>query len=297
MSENTRDRIFNVINVLLMFIVAAVTLYPFWYCIVISFNEGVDAMKGGIYLWPRKWSVENYEFILTSSRTLRAILNSVLRTVIGTLLHIAFTGVAAYGLSKRWIWGRRVYMVIFVITMYFGGGLIPYYMLLRDLKLLDNFLVYVIPSMWSFYDAILFMSYYASIPESLEDAARIDGAGALRIFKDIILPGSVPIFATVALFQGVAQWGAWFDTAIYTKSDNLVTLQSIMTQMIRSAEAAQEMNKQLAEAGVTQNAFATIKPVTIRVATMVFTTFPIAVLYPFLQKYFIKGIMLGSVKG
>ncbi len=180
--------------------------------------------------------------------------------------------------------------------MYFGGGLIPYYMLLRDLHLLDTFLVYVIPSMWSFYHAILYMAYYDSIPDSLEKAALIDGAGPVRVFFTIIIPTSVPIVATIALYAGVAQWSSWFDTAIYTSSPKLVTLQAIMTQMVRSAEALQEMNKMMAEAGMTTG-FATIKPITIRVATMVFTTFPIVVIYPFLQKYFIKGIMLGSVKG
>ncbi len=290
------EKIFNIINVILMLIVGFVTLYPFWYCVVLSFNDGVDAMTAPIFWWPRKWTFENYQFILSNSRTISAFFVSVLRTVIGVVVHVLFTGIVAYGLSKRWLMGRRFYMIIFVITMYFGGGLIPYYLLIRDLGLIDNFLVYIIPLMFSFYDAILIMSYYDSIPVALEEAARIDGAGHFRIFIRIIFPASMPIFATIALFHGVAQWNSWFDTVIYTKSDKLMTLQAIMMKMIKSAEALQEMNEQLAASGAADG-FVTIKPVTVRVATMVFTTLPITLVYPFLQKYFVKGIMIGSVKG
>ena len=290
------EKVFNVVNVLLMLIIGFVTLYPFWYCIVLSLNDGVDAMNGPIFWWPRKWTLDNYQFILTNSRTLHAFLVSVLRTVIGVVAHVLFTGVVAYGLSKRWLMGHRIYMMIFVITMYFGGGIIPYYLLIRDLGLIDNFLVYIIPLMFSFYDSILIMAYYESIPTALEEAARIDGAGHFTIFLRIIFPASMPIFATIALFHGVAQWNSWFDTTIYTKSDNLLTLQAIMMKMIKSAEALQELNDQMAANG-SVDGFITIKPVTVRVATMVFTTLPITIVYPFLQKYFVKGIMIGSVKG
>ena len=279
-----------------MLIIGFVTLYPFWYCIVLSLNEGLDATMGPIFFWPRKWSLENYEFIFTNPRTLHAAFVSVARTVIGVITHVLFTGVVAYGLSKRWIMGRRIYMLIFIFTMYFGGGLIPYYLLIRSLGLIDNFLVYIIPGLFSVYDSILMMAYYDSIPSALEEAARIDGAGHFTIFLRIIIPASMPIFATIALFNGVGQWSAWFDTAIYTKSDSLMTLQGIMMKMIKSAEALKEMNEQMAANGAVDG-FQTIKPMTIRVATMIFTTLPITLIYPFLQKYFVKGIMIGSVKG
>lgn len=290
------ENVFNTINMILMILIGIITVYPFWYCIVLSLNEGTDAIKAPVYIWPRVWSLDNYEFILTNSRTMHGALISVLRTVIGTALHITFTGIVSYGLSKRWLMGRKIYMMIFIFTMYFSGGLIPYYLLMRDLALLDNFLIYVIPSMFGFYNAILMMAYYESIPETLEESAIIDGAGHFRIFASIILPASLPIFATVALFAGVAQWNAWFDTLIYTKSENLMTLQAIMTKLINSAEALQEMNEQMAASGAVDG-FATVKPMTVRVATMIFTTVPITLVYPFLQKYFVKGIMLGSVKG
>ena len=177
-------------------------------------------------------------------------------------------------------------MLYFVITMYFSGGMIPNYLLMKNLGLLNNFLVYIIPSMWGFYNAILFMSFYDSIPESLEEAATIDGAGKFQIYLRIILPASMPIVATIIIFQGVNQWHSWLDTLIYTKSSSLVTLQS------EEMEYLQNMSEKMG-ASATQ---VTIKPATIRVATLVLTTFPITVIYPFFQKYFVGGIMLGAVK-
>ncbi|NLD88708.1 MAG: carbohydrate ABC transporter permease [Clostridiales bacterium] len=296
MTATINEKIFDVVNVFLMLIVGFITLYPFWYCIVVSFNDGLDATMAPLYFWPRKWTFDNYEFIVTNERTLHAAMISVLRTVIGVVTHVSFTGVVAYGLSKRWLMGRKYYMMFFMFTMYFGGGLIPTYLLIRALGLIDNFLVYIIPSLFSVYDSILIMAYYDSIPGALEEAARIDGAGHFKIFARIIFPASLPIFATIALFNGVGQWNAYFDTTIYTRSDKLLTLQAIMTKMINSAEALQEMNEQMAASGAVDG-FATIKPITIRMATMIFTTVPITLVYPFLQKYFVKGIMIGSVKG
>ncbi|MBE6883829.1 MAG: carbohydrate ABC transporter permease [Ruminococcaceae bacterium] len=290
------EKVFNVCNVILMLIIGFVTLYPFWYCVVVSFNEGLDATVAPLFFWPRKWSLENFEFILTNKRTLSGFGVSVARTVIGTITHVLFTGVVAYGLSKRWIMGRKIYMLIFTFTMYFGGGMIPVYLNIQRLGLIDNFLVYIIPGLFSVYDSILIMSYYDSIPGALEEAALIDGAGHLKIFLKIIIPASMPIFATIALFNGVGQWNAYMDTVIYTRSDSLITLQAIMTKMINSAEALQELNEQMAANGAVDG-FQTIKPITVRMATMIFTVLPITLVYPFLQKYFVKGIMIGSVKG
>jgi putative aldouronate transport system permease protein len=289
------NAIFEIINSTIMLIIMFTTLYPFWYCIILSFNDGIDTLRGPLYFWPRLFTTTNYVFILNSSRIQIAFMNSVLRTVFGTLLHLLFTGIVAYGLSKKHLVGRRAAMLFFIFTMYFSGGLIPVYLLIKGLGLIDKFIVYIIPGMWSVYNAILFMSYYESIPVSLEESAVIDGASKFQIFGKIIIPTSLPIFATVAVFVGVSQWNSWFDTVIYTSSDRLITLQSIMSKMIEEAEALQELNKEMASSGsVTQ--IETIKPITVRAATLVVTTFPIAVVYPFLQKYFVKGIMIGSIK-
>jgi len=288
---------FNTINTVIMVVIMILMLYPFWYCIILSFNDSVDFLKGPLYLWPRKFSADNYKFVLQSASIWIAIRNSVLRTVIGTVLHCIFTGAAAYGLSKPDLLYRKFYTTFFVITMYFGGGMIPSYLLIRSLGLLDNFLVYVIPTMWSFYNAILFMSYYESIPASLEESARIDGANTVTIYFRIIFPASLPIFATIALYCIVGQWNSWFDTVIYTKSEQLVTLQSMMAKILQIAENQKKMIEQMAKGGMVGADVPNVSPETVRVATMVITTFPIVVVYPFFQKYFVKGIMLGAVKG
>ncbi len=281
-----------------MITVLVIMLYPFWYCIIVSFNDANDFLKGPLYLWPRKFTLENYSFVINSSQMLVAVRNSVLRTVLGTVGHCIITGAAAYGLSKRDLVFRKFYTTFFVITMYFGGGLIPTYLLLRDIGLLDNFLVYIIPALWSFYNAILFMAYYESIPDSLEESARIDGASTVTIYFRIIFPASLPIFATVALYCIVGQWNSWMDTMLYTKSENLVTLQSMMGRMVQLAENMKKMAEQLAKGGEgSASSFMNVSPITVRVATMVITTFPIVIVYPFFQKYFVKGIMLGAVKG
>ncbi|MDW7655825.1 MAG: carbohydrate ABC transporter permease [Bacillota bacterium] len=295
MSATLAEKVFEAFNSGLMILIAIITLYPFWNSIIISFNESIDATRSPLYFWPRVFTFDNYAFILKSNKLHSAVINSTLRTVLGTLLHLMYTGIAAYGLSKRWLMGRRIYMLIFIFTMYFSGGLIPTYMLYRSLGLLDNFLVYIVPNMWGFFNAILFMAYYESIPDALEQAATIDGAGKFTIFFRIIFPASRPIFATIAVFTGVAQWNTWFDTITFTTSDSLITLQSLMTKMINEAEAQKIMAETMGES-ITRG-LEIIKPVSVRIATLVITTFPITVVYPFLQKYFVKGIMIGSVKG
>ncbi len=291
------DRTFNVLNNVLMVGILVVMLYPFWYCIILSLNDPIDYYVGPLYLWPRKFSVENYQFVLQSGNFPVAITNSVLRTILATLLHCIVTGAAAYGLSKRRIMFRGFYTKFFVFTMYFGGGLIPGYLLIRGLGLLDNFLVYVIPAAFSFYNCILFMAFYDSIPPSLEESARIDGAGMGTIFFKIVFPVSKPIFATVALYSIVGQWNSWMDTMLYTRSESLSTLQSLLMNMIKVAENLKELLKTMGGVGTAMGELAkSVSPTTVRVAAMVITVFPIVVVYPFFQKYFVKGIMLGAVK-
>ncbi len=293
------SKIFDTTNVLLMLAITVIMLYPFWYCIIVSFNDARDLTVNGVLgLLPRVFTLENYDFILNNEMIGTAAVNSVLRTVIGTVLHCVVTGAAAYGLNKKNLMGRKFYTSFFVVTMYFSGGMIPTYLLIRALGLLDNFLVYVIPGMFSFYNAILFMSFYDSIPPALEEAAVIDGAGMWTVFFKIIIPVSKPIFATVALYSIVGQWNSWMDTVLYVKSDDLVTLQSVLMKMVKHAESLQSLLSSIDYQGAEDLvALAkTIKPLSVQVATMVVTTFPIVMIYPFFQKYFVKGIMLGSVK-
>lgn len=286
---------FDYINVAFMIFVVIITLYPFYYCFVLSFNDGVDALKPGIFFWPRKFSLENYGFILSNKQLFIALRNSILRTAVGTALAVIITSAGAYALSKKNLIGRKKYMIFFIITMYFSGGMIPTYMVFNYYGLIDNFLVYLLPTTWSYYNALLCMAYFSSIPDSVEESALIDGANPIYIFFKIIIPISAPIIATIALFVGVAQWNSWFDTMIYTTKPQLQTLQNLLMLVTREAENMIKMSQKQAEVG--GMVVFKVTPITIRVATMIVTSFPIVIVYPFVQKYFIKGIMLGSVKG
>jgi len=295
--QRTSDRIFDVVNYFIMIIVLIATFYPFYYCIILSFNEGKDAMIPGIYFWPRKFTLENYYFIFNNKLLITAFTNSVLRTVIGTVTSVLFTAMVSYGLSKKKLEFRKFYYGFFIVTMYFSGGLIPYYIVIKNLGLINNFLVYIIPSLFSFYNALLCISYFQTIPESVEEQALIDGAGVFRTFILIVLPISLPILATIALFSAVAQWNSYFDTMIFTSSQKLETLQNLLIKLIREAEYIQKIKEDMSIKGGLTATMINVEPYTIRLATMLVVVFPILLVYPFLQKYFIKGIMIGSVKG
>ncbi|MBZ4663879.1 MAG: transporter permease [Caloramator sp.] len=290
--RTTGEKVFDTINILIMLIICFLTLYPIWYVIVNSFNDGMDAMRGGIYWWPRKFSLDSYKVVFSSPGIAKAMWITVAKTVIGTIVHVFFTAMVAYALSKRDLIGRKFYMTIGTITLFFGGGLIPYYLLLKNLGFLDKFIVYIIPAMFSFYDAIIFMAFFREIPSSLEEAARIDGANDFVIFLKVILPVSLPVIATIALFHGVYQWNDYFTGMIFINNPDLQPIQTYLYRIV--AQAGSNTAMQAAPGGIVTR---TVTSQSIKLATMVVTTFPIVCVYPFLQKYFVKGMMIGSVKG
>ena len=271
-----------------------VTAYPFYYCIIVSLNDGRDALRGGIYLWPRAFSLENYKAVFRISYIYNAAVITVMRTLIGTVCTIMFTGLFAYSLSHRNLRFRKFYMVVMIFTMYFSGGLIPYYMVLRFLGLMNKFAVYIVPGLLNAFYTIIMISFFREIPDSLEEAAKIDGAGYFYIFFKIIIPVSIPLFATMALFIGVYHWNAWSDAAFFVTSNSLKTLSFVLISLINQTEAA----AQLAQTGVGTIGVrqAAIVGETLRPAAMIVVVLPIILVYPFLQRYFVKGIMIGSVK-
>ncbi len=291
--ETTGERIFSVINILIMLVIAFLSLYPIWYVFVNSFNDANDAMLGRIYWWPRVFSLENYKAVFRDATVFRAYTITVLRTVIGTVLSVLFTSMVSYALSKPYLMLRKTYLLIGTITLFFGGGLIPYFLVLKSLGLLNNFLVYIIPAMFSFFNLLIFMSFFRELPAALEESARIDGASDIRIFASIIFPLSTPVLATIALFNGVHHWNDYFSGVMYmTNRPDLEPIQTYLyrviaqtsAQDIRSAAGAEVVSKNL----TTSTA--------VKLATMVITTLPIVCVYPFLQKYFIKGMLLGAIK-
>lgn len=287
---NLSDLSLDLLKVLFLAFAVIICVYPFWNIFIVSINDANDAMRGGLYLLPRKLSLSSYADILGRSTFQHSILVTVARTLIGTPLAVLVTSALAYVLSCQDLIGRKPLNILFIFTMYFGGGMVPYYMVLKNLGLLDNFLVFILPNLLSVYNMILVRNYIESMPEALFDAARIDGANDLTIFFRLVLPLSKPIIMTIALFVAIGQWNSWFDAYLYTNSQNLKTMQSILVEILNQYQTSD------AGAAAANRMSQSITPDSIRMAATMVTTIPIIMVYPFIQKYFVKGIMLGSVK-
>lgn len=290
--RTTSEYIFDNVNILIMLFICAITVYPIWYVLVNSLNDGVDAMKGGIYWWPREFTLANYKAVFETPGIVTSFGVTIAKTVIGTITHVFFTAMVAYAISRRDLYGRNFYMLVGVITMFFSGGLIPYFLLIRDLGLFDNFLVYIIPTLFNFFHLIIFVSFFRELPSSLEEAAKIDGANDFMIFIKVIIPLSMPVIATIALFQGVYQWNDYFAGVIFVNNPDLQPIQTYLYKVVAESSSNQMMTN---AAGTI--ATKTVTSQSIKLATMVVTTLPIMLVYPFLQKYFVKGMLIGSVKG
>jgi len=289
--RGTEDRLISLVVGVVMLLVFVATIYPFWYSILLSFNEGTDALRGGIYFWPRKFTMDNYAAVFGIEYVPTAFVVSVSRTLLGTVVAVAFTGLFAFACSHKRLMFRRFYITAMIIIMYFSGGLIPQYMLYKELKLMNTFWVYIIPNLFASFNAIIMMNFFREIPESLEESARLDGANDLRVFFQIILPISKPLFATMALYSGVWHWNAWTDSAFFVTDKNLKTLSNVMITLINQSEsAAQTVFGQINQREITYTAM------TLRPAAMVICVVPIVIVYPFLQKYFVKGLLIGSLK-
>lgn len=290
MKKTKYETIFDVVVMIFMSIVTFLMIYPIWYVLVQSLNEGYDAAQGGLYWWPRVFTLDNYIEVFKDDEIIRAFGVTIARTLIATPAHVFFTAMVAYAFSRNDLIGRKNYMRMGVITMFFSGGLIPTFILITNLGLFDNFWVYVFPTMFNFFDLIIFQSFFRSIPDSLEEAARIDGANAPTVFLRIILPVSMPVIATITLFNGVYNWNDYFMGRIYFNNQDLIPIQTYLYKIISTSEGS----KYSLVAG--QNTANTFTSTSLQMATMIVTTIPIVCIYPFLQKYFVKGMMIGSVK-
>ncbi|WP_102410766.1 ABC transporter permease subunit [Beduinella massiliensis] len=290
--KTAEDHVINTAALVVCVVVTIVSLYPIYYCLINSLNDGKDAMKGGIYLWPRVFSLENYRIVFREDTLLRAFFMTVARTLCGSVLHVLFTAMTAYALSRRELMFRKLYVALGIITMYVGGGIIPTYLLYKNLKLINTFWVYILPGMFSFYNMILMMSFFRQLPESLVESARIDGASHFTVFRKVILPLSPPIIATVALFVGVNYWNDWYAPAYYILDEELMTMPATLLRLMNEAEAQQKLARLYSQLQVRPS----VTLESVRYATLIVSVMPITILYPFVQKYFIKGMMIGSVK-
>lgn len=292
MKGKGRTSPFNIVINTIMVLVCFIALYPVWYTIIVSFNNSEDTLRGGIYWLPRVFTLESYRTVFQDKSIIKAFGVTILRTLVGTVSSVIFTSMVAYALSKKHILGNKVYMIIGTITMFFGGGLIPTFILYKNIGLYDNFLVYVIPSMFNFYNMIIFMSFFRELPVGLEESAKLDGANDLIIFFRIILPLSMPVVATIALFNGVWQWNDYFTGVMFINKAELQPIQTFLYRIVASASASKAVVSLPAGISAQQ-----VSSQSVRLATMVVTTLPIVCVYPFLQKYFVKGMLIGSIKG
>ncbi len=294
-SRKQKIEMFDVVNVILMILMMVVMLFPFWYSVVGSLNDGSDYLTGGVYLWPRKFTFYNYKAVFRDKTILNSFAITALKAIVGTVTSLFVTSLAAYGLSRPKLQGKKFYIPYMMLTMYFGGGLIPYFLTIKNLGLYDTFWVYIIPGLFSVWNMIIIRSFFAELPPNLMEAAKIDGAGEYRIFFQLVLPLSKPVLAAIALFSLVGHWNSFFDSMMYTSSAKLQTIQLFLQKVITDAGTARGLANQ-AMLQLPESA-RQITPQTIKLAAMVVTSLPIICVYPFLQKYFVKGIMIGSLKG
>jgi putative aldouronate transport system permease protein len=292
MNQSPGGRIFDIFNGVFMALILAVMLYPIWNTMAVSFNDGMDAVRGGVYLWPRKISLASYRLAFRSPNMLRGAAVSVIRTTIGVVTGVLATALLGYIVSCKRFMGRKFMRTVFIITMYFSGGLIPTYLLMIRLGFMNTLAVYWVPSLFSAYYMILASSYIQSIPDSLFESARMDGASEIRILVQFVIPLCLPMLACIAIYIGVGHWNSWFDVNLYSRNGRWDNLQIILYRLITQSNAIAMMTEQMRIYDAMRN----IQPLTVRAAVTMIVTIPIIVIYPFFQRYFVSGITLGSVK-
>ena len=284
------DIVFDVINILLMCVLFIIFVYPFWDTLLLSVSNTASATKRSLRIIPDLPIVfDSFKKIFSQKQLLTAVKNTVVRTVVGTVMTVIFTMCGAFVLSKRSLPGRKWITFFILFTMFFSGGLIPSYLLMRDLHLLGSFWALILPGLTSAWYLIIARNFLSGIPESVEEAAIIDGATPLGILFRIFFPLSKPIIAVIALWSAIGHWNAWFDAMIYTQGADQIVLQLLLRRILIE-------NDKKTMGDLARNTAATT-PVTIKAATIIVAVVPIACLYPLFQKHFVKGVNVGAVKG
>ncbi len=285
------DKVFVFLNGFFMILFVIITLYPVWNTLVVSLNNGTDSLRGGLYLWPRMWTLKNFNTVLHKKNLLVGAYVTVARTIIGTITALGANAILAYIVSRKRFLFKKQLSLFWVITMYVNGGLIPTFLLFKGLGLTNSFLVYIIPGMISAFYMLVIRTFMVGIPDSFEESAQLDGAGDVIIFTKIISPLCKPVYATVALFCAVGHWNSWFDAMLYNRmNSNLTTLQYELMKLLSS------VTNQSTSVESMKNAVGTVTPTSVRAAATILTMLPIVCLYPFLQRYFVTGLTIGGVK-
>ena len=296
-SKLQRMMAFDYCNYFVLILFCITIIFPMWDMVARSLSSPRFANSLNLMLWPKEFTTASYSFILSDSDLLRAFFVTVYRTLWGTFTGVAFNIMMGYPLSKKDMPLRSWITTYFLFTMFFGGGLIPSYINIRNLGLIDSFWVYILPGCVNVYNAILVRNYYMGMDPALEESAFIDGAGYLRLLVSIVIPLAKPILATIALWEAVANWNSWFDCLIYIRSPELEIMQIILRRMQDLTAQQSEEIQMAVEAALEAGGVQQVTSTSVRMATTIVTMLPILCVYPFVQKYFVKGIMIGSLKG
>lgn len=288
-STSLSGKIFDGFNILFLLFMAAITLYPFWHVLVGSVLPYEESIKSGFHLIPRKLSFEAYEYVFSKDTLVRSLIVSVFVTAAGALYQLFITAITAYPLIKQDLPGRTAIFLFIIFTMFFGGGLIPYYLLIKTLGLVNSLAVMIVPAALSVYNMVVLKTFFQNIPKELEESATIDGAGYMTVFARIVLPLSVPALATIGLFVAVGQWNNWYVPMLFLNDKGLWPLAMVLRDILINN------NMELTRGGsfVSQEFMLAD---TIKSAIVVVSVVPIIAVYPFIQKHFVKGVMIGSIK-
>ncbi|TJY44120.1 carbohydrate ABC transporter permease [Cohnella pontilimi] len=292
-SRTFGERVFDTVNISMLAIIGLVMFFPFYYIVAVSFTSYEEFVQSDLILWPKTWVLDAYQFIFNSKEFIRSIGVTVYVTIVGTLFNLLMTSTMAYSLTRR-IWGQRFYLFLVLFTFIFGAGLIPTYLVVKATGLIDSYWSLIIPGAISSFILIVMRQFFLSIPEELIEAAYIDGGNELQIFTRIIVPLSKPALAAFGLFYAVGHWNAYFSAILYLNDPTKWTVQVVLRQIVILNDATNTLASATREAARSAHL---PPPETVGMAAILLATVPILVVYPFLQKHFAKGVMLGSVKG
>jgi len=283
--------------VVLLALLCVSVLYPFLYMLAISLNEGSDAAKGGVYIWPRSFTLINYEVVLGNEVIRHAYLITIGRTILGTVGGLFVTLLVAFGLSYRKLPLRRAILAYVLITMLFNGGLVPFYIQLNNLHLLNTFWVFIIPGLFSAWNMFVMIKFIQGIPEALFESSELDGAGPVRTLLTIVVPLSKPMLAALGLFTAVGHWNDWFAGAFYVTDQSLIPVQTFLQQLLSAQDISAVLGSNSNQEALARSSMQNITLMSIKMAVVMVSAIPILCVYPFLQRYFVKGVLIGSVKG
>lgn len=290
--RSTGDMVFDIVNYTLLVLVLIIVIYPLWFVVIASFSDSRAVLDGEVWLWPKDFQLDAYVRVFKDSRIMRGYANTIFYTLAGTALNIVGTVVAAYPLSRKDFVGRNVIMMLLAFTMYFSGGLIPTYLIYKQLRIVNTVWVMILPGMVSVYNLIIVRTFFQGIPFELQEAAFIDGANNFAILRKVIVPLSKPVLAVMVIFYGVGHWNEFFNALVFLSKKELAPLQLVMRDILITASSS--ISEGTGGAAIADKARLAES---LKYSVIIVSSLPVLLLYPFLQKYFVKGVMLGAIKG